>query len=178
MSASRVYYAMARDGLFLRWFDHVHERFRTPSRAILAHVVWAVVILILRGSFENIAAGMVFAILIFYTMTTLALFKFRREGVGEEPDRPDLTTGAADGALSGEAEAELEEAAHRPDGGVYRMPGFPWLPGIYLGAIVTLLVARAVFEWQASAVDLIFVLTGLPVWWFWFRTRRPGSEST
>ena len=84
MSASRVYYAMAHDGLFLKWFDHVHERFRTPSRAILAHVVWASVILIARGSFENIAAGMVFAILIFYTMTTLALLKFRREGVGEE----------------------------------------------------------------------------------------------
>ena len=84
MSASRVYYAMARDRLFFRWFDHVHERFRTPSRAILAHVVWASVILIARGSFENIAAGMVFAILIFYSMTTLALLKFRRQGVGEE----------------------------------------------------------------------------------------------
>ncbi|NNE47457.1 MAG: APC family permease [Rhodothermales bacterium] len=84
MSASRVYYAMAHDGLFFKWFDHVHQRFRTPNRAILAHVVWASVILIARGSFENIAAGMVFAILIFYTMTTLALLKFRRDGVGEE----------------------------------------------------------------------------------------------
>jgi APA family basic amino acid/polyamine antiporter len=83
MSASRVYYAMAHDGLFFKWFDHVHDRFRTPNGAIIAHVVWASVILIARGSFENIAAGMVFAILIFYTMTTLALLKFRREGVGE-----------------------------------------------------------------------------------------------
>ncbi len=84
MSASRVYYAMAHDGLFFKWFDHVHDRFRTPNRAIIAHVVWASVILIARGSFENIAAGMVFAILIFYSMTTLALLKFRRDGVGEE----------------------------------------------------------------------------------------------
>ncbi len=84
MSASRVYYAMAHDGLFFRWFDFVHERFRTPSRAILAHVIWASVILIVRGSFESIAAGMVFAILIFYSMTTLALLKFRRDAVGEE----------------------------------------------------------------------------------------------
>lgn len=168
MSASRVYYAMARDGLFLRWFDYVHESFRTPSRAILAHIVWAVVILMVRGNFESIVAGMVFAILIFYTMTTLALFKFRREGVGEEAP-------VTDGVL--DAEASREAAAASVEGGVYRMPGFPWLPGIYLGAIVTLLVARAIFEWRASAVDLIFVLTGLPVWWLWFRTRRPGFDS-
>jgi len=84
MAASRVYYAMARDGVFLKWLDFVHPRFRTPSRAIVAHVMWAIVILMLRGSFESIAAGMVFAILIFYTLTTLALFKLRRQRVGEE----------------------------------------------------------------------------------------------
>jgi APA family basic amino acid/polyamine antiporter len=82
MSSSRVYYAMARDGLFFRWLDHVHPVFRTPSRAVLAHCIWAAVILLVRGSFEAIAAGMVFAILIFYAMTTLALFKFRREDQG------------------------------------------------------------------------------------------------
>lgn len=79
MSASRVYYAMARDRLFFRWLDYVHPAFRTPSRAVLAHCLWAAVILLVRGSFEAIAAGMVFAILIFYSMTTLALFKLRRE---------------------------------------------------------------------------------------------------
>lgn len=83
MSASRVYYAMARDGLFFKWLNHIHFRFQTPNRAIMAHVLWASVILIVRGSFENIVAGMVFAILIFYTMTTLALFKFRRQRLNE-----------------------------------------------------------------------------------------------
>ena len=83
MSSSRVYYAMARDGLFFQWLNYIHARFRTPSRAILAHVVWASVILLVRGSFENIVAGMVFAILIFYTMTTLALFIFRRQRINE-----------------------------------------------------------------------------------------------
>ncbi len=82
MSATRVYYAMARDGLFFRWLDHVHPEFRTPSRSIVVHCAWASVILVARGSFENIAAGMVFAILIFYSMTTLALFKLRRAEVG------------------------------------------------------------------------------------------------
>jgi len=84
MSATRVYYAMARDGLFFRWLDFVHPDFKTPSRAIIVHCLWAAVILVVRGSFEAIAAGMVFAILIFYTLTTLALFKLRREDVGSE----------------------------------------------------------------------------------------------
>lgn len=84
MSATRVYFAMARDGLFFRWLDHVHPDFKTPSRAIIVHCLWAAVILVVRGSFEAIAAGMVFAILIFYTLTTLALFKLRRNEVGSE----------------------------------------------------------------------------------------------
>lgn len=82
MTAPRVYYAMAKDGLFFQWLNFVHPKFRTPSRAIMAHCAWAIVILLVRQNFENIVAGMTFAILIFYTLTTLALFKFRREGVG------------------------------------------------------------------------------------------------
>ena len=82
MTAPRVYYAMARDKLFFNWLDYIHTRFRTPSRAIIIHVIWAIVILLVRQNFENIVAGMTFAILLFYTMTTLALFKFRKMGLG------------------------------------------------------------------------------------------------
>jgi APA family basic amino acid/polyamine antiporter len=78
MTATRAYYAMARDGLFFKWLDFIHPRFRTPSRAVIAHCVWAVVILLVRGSFETIVAGMVFAVLIFYVFTTLALFILRK----------------------------------------------------------------------------------------------------
>ena len=85
MTAPRVYYAMSRDGLFFKWLDFVHPRFGTPSRAIVAHCVWAGVILLIRGTFETIAAGLVFAILIFYALSTLALFKMRRENIGD-PD--------------------------------------------------------------------------------------------
>jgi len=82
MSALRVYHAMVKDGLFFQWFNYVHPKYRTPSRAILVHCLWGGVILIARGAFETIVADMVFAILIFYTFTTLALFKMRREQIG------------------------------------------------------------------------------------------------
>jgi APA family basic amino acid/polyamine antiporter len=83
MTAPRVYYAMSRDGLFFKWLDFVHPRFRTPSRAVVAHCVWAGAILLIRGTFETIASGLVFAILIFYGLSTLALFRMRREEIGD-----------------------------------------------------------------------------------------------
>jgi APA family basic amino acid/polyamine antiporter len=85
MTAPRVYYAMSRDGLFFKWLDFVHPRFRTPSRAIVAHCVWAGAILLIRGKFETIASGLVFAILIFYGLSTLALFRMRKRDIGD-PD--------------------------------------------------------------------------------------------
>ena len=70
MTAPRVYYAMAKDGLFFKWLDFVHPRFRTPSRAIAAHCLWAGAILLIRGTFETIATGLVFTILIFYGLSS------------------------------------------------------------------------------------------------------------
>lgn len=83
MAATRVYYAMARDRLFFRWLDHIHPKFRTPTRAIIAHCFWAIVILLVRGTFKSIAAGMVFVLLIFYSLSAVALFKLRAKEEGE-----------------------------------------------------------------------------------------------
>ncbi len=82
MSAPRAYYAMAKDGLFFKWLNFIHPKYRTPSHAILAHCFWAAVILLVRKTFETIVAGMVFAILIFLIFNILALFKLRRQNVG------------------------------------------------------------------------------------------------
>jgi APA family basic amino acid/polyamine antiporter len=82
MAAPRAYYAMARDGLFFKWLDFVHPKYRTPTHAIVAHCIWGAVILLVRKSFETIMAGMVFAILIFLVFNTLAVFKLRRQNVG------------------------------------------------------------------------------------------------
>ena len=139
MSASRVYYAMARDGLLFKWLDYIHPRFQTPTRAIFAHCVWGAVILVVRGTFETIVAGMVFAILIFYTFTTIALFKFRREKAGSSD--------------------------------AYEIPGFPVVPGLYLAGIVILICLRGYYEWEKSAQDLTFVLTGIPAYFLWFRSK-------
>jgi APA family basic amino acid/polyamine antiporter len=84
MSSTRVYYAMAKDGLFFKWLDYIHPKFRTPSRAVLLHCFWASVILLIRGNFETIITGQVFTNLIFYTISTLAFFKLRQKQIGEK----------------------------------------------------------------------------------------------
>ena len=83
MSASRLYYAMARDGMLFKWFDNIHPRFQTPSNAIVAHCIWGIALLVIRQNFETIVTGMVFTILIFYIFTTVAFFKFRKLNLGE-----------------------------------------------------------------------------------------------
>jgi len=140
MSATRAYYAMAKDGLFFKWLDFVHPKFRTPSRAILAHCFWAAVILLIRRTFETIASGMVFAILIFLTLNTLALFKLRKRSASGKD--------------------------------IFGVPFYPFLPGLFLVGILTLLIFRAFFDWERSLVDLAFIATGLPFSLIWCRKAR------
>ncbi|HEX8720963.1 MAG TPA: amino acid permease [Pyrinomonadaceae bacterium] len=79
MSAPRVYFAMARDGLFLPWAARVHPRYGTPARAILIQAALAVV-LVLLGKFGDIIAYFLFAVVLFIGLTVAALFVLRREG--------------------------------------------------------------------------------------------------
>jgi len=80
MATSRVYYAMARDGLFFTSFARVHPRWRSPHVAVVAHCAWAIVLLLASRTVETLVGSYVFAILIFYGAVAVAYFKFRRQG--------------------------------------------------------------------------------------------------
>lgn len=82
MASPRVYYAMARDGLFFSSFARLHGRFQTPHRATLVQVLLASV-LILLGTFETILSYFFFIVVFFIALTVAGLFKIRkREFVG------------------------------------------------------------------------------------------------
>ena len=140
MATTRVYYAMARDGLMFKWFEYIHPKFKTPSNSILAHCIWSIELIIIRQSFETIVAGMVFAILIFYVFTTVAFFKFRLMNLGQKD--------------------------------CYQLPLFPILPAIYMGGIIVLVLLRAYYETSASIQDLLFVISGIPVYFLFFKNNR------
>jgi len=79
MSAPRVYFAMARDGLFIRSVASLHPRYETPAIAIALQAVLASV-LVLVGSFNEIMSYFVFVVIVFIALTVVALFKLRRTG--------------------------------------------------------------------------------------------------
>jgi APA family basic amino acid/polyamine antiporter len=78
MSAPRVYFAMARDGLFIPAAASIHPRFQTPARAIAIQAVLAS-ILVLVGTFNAIISYFVFVVVIFLGLTVAALFVLRRK---------------------------------------------------------------------------------------------------
>ena len=137
MATTRVYYAMAKDGLIFKWFDYIDPKFQTPTHAIIAHCIWSIALILIRQNFETLVAGMVFAILIFYGFTTVAFFKFRKEKIGNN------------------------------DG--YKLPYFPLLPSLYILGIIVLVFLRAFYEPWKSAQDLLFVLSGIPVYFIFFK---------
>jgi APA family basic amino acid/polyamine antiporter len=78
----RVYYAMARDGLFFKKVGSVHPRFKTPGFAVLLQTIWAS-FLALTGTFEQLFTFAMFAGILFWVLAAAAIFTLRKK-------RPDL----------------------------------------------------------------------------------------
>ncbi len=78
LTAARLPFAQARDGLFFARFGNVHPRFQTPSSAIIWGGMWTVV-LILTGSYETLYSYSIVAAWIFYTLSVGAVFVLRRK---------------------------------------------------------------------------------------------------
>ncbi len=91
ITAPRVYYAMARDGLFLTAAARLHPRFNTPVRAIALQAVLAS-LLVALGSFNQIVAYFVFVTVVFIALTVAAVFKLRKrsgeKGIYQTPGYP------------------------------------------------------------------------------------------
>lgn len=81
LSGARVYYAMARDGLFFARAGVLSSR-NVPAWALVAQGIWTA-FLALTGTYGQLLDYVIFANLIFYAATTLALFRLRQT-------RPDL----------------------------------------------------------------------------------------
>ena len=77
MSAPRVYFAMARDRLFISSVAALHPRYETPAFAIALQAVLAS-ILVTVGSFNEIMSYFIFVVIVFLALTVIALFKLRR----------------------------------------------------------------------------------------------------
>src|SRR5918998_2882120 len=140
LSGPRAYYAMARDGLFFTQAGALHPVYRTPVFALIAQAVWASVLCI-SGTYSELLNYVVFAALIFYLLTTVALFRLRRL-------RPDLP---------------------RPVK-AFGYPVLPALYIAAIAFLLVVLLADPQ-QRKFSALGLLIVALGIPVYAMWRRGR-------
>ncbi len=77
LTAPRVYYAMAKDGVFFQRLSEVHPRFGTPAFAVIAAAMWAAT-LAASGTFEQLLTYVVFIGWIFYALAAASVFVYRK----------------------------------------------------------------------------------------------------
>jgi APA family basic amino acid/polyamine antiporter len=83
LAGARVYYAMAKDGLFFRRVSRLHPVYKTPAVSLGVQAVWTC-LLCLSGTYSQLLDYIIFAVLVFYILTIIGLFVLR----AKRPDAP------------------------------------------------------------------------------------------
>jgi APA family basic amino acid/polyamine antiporter len=83
LSGSRVYLAMAQDGVFFRRMAVIHPRWRTPAFSLIGQGIWAAV-LTMSGRYDQLYTYVIFGMVLSYTLTVIGLFVLR----WKRPDVP------------------------------------------------------------------------------------------
>jgi APA family basic amino acid/polyamine antiporter len=78
LTAPRIYYAMAADGVFFGKVAEIHPRFHTPAFSIVFQSLWAVVLILFWGTFENLISYVVFTDWIFFALAGASVIVLRR----------------------------------------------------------------------------------------------------
>jgi basic amino acid/polyamine antiporter, APA family len=76
LAGARIYYAMARDGLFFRSVGKLQPRYKTPAVSLILQTIWTC-FLCLSGSYGQLLDLTMFAVIIFYILTIAGLFVLR-----------------------------------------------------------------------------------------------------
>ena len=139
LTAPRVYFAMARDGVFFSRVGWLHPRTRAPVYAIALQGVWAVAIA-LSGRYEQILNYVVAIDAIFFGLTGVALIVFRRRDA---------------------------ETARAP--GRFRTPGHPWTTLLFVAAFWIVALNTVVQFPSSAGIGVLVLLAGVPVYLWWSR---------
>lgn len=152
LAGPRVYFAMARDGLFLRAAARVHPRFRTPAVSIVAQALWTG-LLILTGTFEQLLIYTGFAVVLFSGLAVLALFFLRRRTVEVK---------------EGMEGKEGKDGSERKE---YRGWGYPVAPAIFVLASLAMVINAIYRSPEPSLAGLAVMAAGIPIYWWFARSR-------
>ncbi|MCL5282260.1 MAG: amino acid permease [Planctomycetes bacterium] len=153
MMSARIYFAMAREGLFFRRLGEVHPRFRTPGNSLLLQGTWASM-LVLSGTFDQITNMLIFVTWIFYALAAFSVFTLRRR----MPDTP------------------------RPYR-VWGYPATPIIFIAFASIYIVLTLYTDIRSYRDgtsplinSLMGLIWVALGIPGYLWWSLTRKPEPQ--
>jgi len=82
-TGARIYYAMAKEGLFFHSFATIHPKFKTPVNSLLGQGMWSC-FLVLTGSYDQLITYVVFVSWLFYAMSAAGVIVLRRREPGRE----------------------------------------------------------------------------------------------
>jgi APA family basic amino acid/polyamine antiporter len=154
LTSPRVYFAMARDGLFFQAVARIHPRTRVPVVAILLQGAFASVIAV-SGTFHQILNYVMSVELVFLALTALSLFILRRR------DKADVFVARDTDVIVGRD----------------TVPGHPVTTLLFAAATLAV-VAAIVYEYPAnSAIGLGIAAAGVPVYAFWRWWNRGGKNT-
>src|SRR3989441_1469687 len=140
----RVLQAMAADGAFLAPLATLHPVHQTPALAILVQAGWAIV-LTLSGTFAQLVDYVAFGDWIFFGLTVAGLFIYRAR---------DQAAGAA------------------PPPGAFRVPGYPWTPGLFVLAALYVVASSILANPRNALIGAGLLALGVPV--YLLGARRAG----
>ncbi len=78
LTSARIYYAMAKKGLFFKSAAYVHPKFKVPTKSLVIFAIWSC-ILVFSGTFDQLTDMLVFAQFIFYGLVVYGVFILRKK---------------------------------------------------------------------------------------------------
>jgi basic amino acid/polyamine antiporter, APA family len=152
LTAPRVYYAMARDGLFFKSVGWLSPKTGAPVVAIVVQGI-AATIIALSGRYEQILNYVVSIDFISFALTAASLFVFRRR------DKTQNASQTVDAESTG-----------------YRVPGHPYTTALFVLACAAIVTSTILTYPTNSVFGFVILAAGIPVYLYW--SRKPRTAVT
>jgi basic amino acid/polyamine antiporter, APA family len=146
LSSPRVYYQMAADGTFFKALANINPRTHVPILAIAVQGI-AAMLIAASGQYDQILNWVTCVDYVFFGFAALALILFRR--------------------------ADEKSNAPTP---FFRIPLHPWSTLLFLVVAWGIVVDLAFSSWRDTALGIIVLLSGVPVYWFFSRSHARRAK--
>lgn len=151
MTAPRIYYAMAKDGVFFKNLSDLHPKYGTPYKAMIFQGLWAVLLILIFNNFHNLMTFATFMDIIFMALATSTIFIFRARAKSRKNNLLDIP----------------ETQSVKPQ---YLLKLYPYIPILYLIVTVAFVINTTIGMDVTTLSGLFILLLGIPVFFIFKRS--------